>query len=290
MSMRAVPWRLLLITILPAVFWTGGPAIQPSHAAEMLYPLSVVADAAGNLFVADRELPGIWRVAEGSLSLHFKGEKKFGTPLNAVRCLALDHEGKLLAGDSATREVYRFDAEGKPQPLTKAGIGIPVAVAVNKVGKIFVADLELHIIYKVPSAGGQPVEFARVTAPRGMTIDAEENLWIICHREDLLIKLSPEAKKTVVVKGQPLAAPSFPAGIVVGQDGTAYIADGYNKAVWKVTAEGKPAKLAAGEPLVHPVGLAWRGEKLLVADPKVKGLIEVALDGKATKLEIKPAP
>jgi len=41
---------------------------------------------------------------------------------------------------------------------------------------------------------------------------------------------------------------------------------------------------------VHPVGLAWRGEKLLVADPRAKGLIEVDLDGKATKLEIKPAP
>jgi hypothetical protein len=63
----------------------------------MVYPLSVVADAAGNIFVADRELPGVWKVADGALSLHFQGEKKFGTPLNAVRCLALDHEGKLLA-------------------------------------------------------------------------------------------------------------------------------------------------------------------------------------------------
>ena len=134
------------------------------------------------------------------------------------------------------------------------------------------------------------MEFATVVAPRGMTIDGEDNLWIICHREDLLIKLSPEAKKTVVVKGQPLTAPAFPAGIVVGKDGTAYIADGYNKAVWKVGADGKPAKLVAGEPLVHPVGLAWRGEKLLVADPRAKGLIEVDLAGKATRLEVKPAP
>jgi hypothetical protein len=111
----------------------------------------------------------------------------------------------------------------------------------------------------------------------------------------LLIRLAPDGKKSVVVKGQPLAPPAFPAGIVV-KDGTAYIADGYNKAIWRIrflamrAADAKPSKLAAGEPLVHPVGLAWQGENLLVADPRAKGLIEVDLEGKATKLEIKPAP
>lgn len=288
--MRAEICRLLLFAFGAELFLGASAASRLVSAAEMLYPLSVVADASGNIFVADRELPGVWKVADGALSLYFKGEKKFGTPLNAVRCLALDHEGKLLAGDSATREIYRFDAEGKPLPLTKGGIGLPIAIAVAKSGDIFVADLELHIIYKVAAAGGAPAEFAKVNAPRGMTIDADDNLWIICHRDDLLIKLSPEAKKTVVVKGQPLTPPSFPAGVVVGKDGTAYIADGYNKAVWKVTADGKPVKLVAGDLLVHPVGLAWHGEKLLVADPRAKGLIEVDLEGKATKLEIKPAP
>jgi sugar lactone lactonase YvrE len=281
---------MLIIAFVLELFLGSPAASKLAAAAEMLYPLSVVVDGSGNIFVADRDLPGVWKVADGALSLHFQGEKKFGTPLNAIRCLALDHEGKLLAGDSATRDVYRFDAEGKPQPLTKGGIGLPIAIAVSKSGDIFVADLELHIIYKVSTAGGKTAEFARVTAPRGMTIDGEDNLWIICHRGDLLIKLSPDAKKTVIVKGQPLSEKSFPAGIVVGKDGTAYIADGYNRAVWKVAADGKPAKLVTGEPLAHPVGLAWRGERLLVADPRAKGLIEVDLDGKATKLEIKPAP
>ncbi|MFN0021418.1 MAG: NHL repeat-containing protein [Pirellulaceae bacterium] len=284
-------WKLSVLRLIVAAVVTIS-SVATSHRArcqEMIYPLSSVVDSAGSIFVADRELPGVWKVSEGKLSNYFKGEKKFRTPLNAVRCLALDHEGKLLAGDSATRDIYRFDAAGKPLPLTKGEIGLPIDIAVAKGGDIFVADLELHIIYKVPSAGGKPTEFAKVVAPRGMTIDADDNLWINCHREDLLIKLSPEAKKTVVVKGQPLEK-AFPAGIVVGKNGTAYIADGYNKAIWKVAADGKPVKLFTGAPLVHPVGLAWRGEKLLVTDPKVKGLIEVDLEGKAAKLETKPAP
>ena len=286
-------WNLsdLRLNVFVAVALLSAVTMRRSaHCQEMIYPLSSAVDSSGSIFVADRELPGVWKVSSGKLSNYFKGEKKFRTPLNAVRCLALDHEGKLLAGDSATRDIYRFDGEGKPQPLTKGGIGIPIDIAVAKGGDIFVADLELHIIYKVPSAGGKPVEFAKIVAPRGMTIDAEDNLWIICHREDLLIKLSPDAKKTVVVKGQPLTAPSFPAGIVVGKDGIAFVADGYNKAIWKIAADGKPVKLFSGAPLVHPVGLTWRGEKLLVTDPKVKGLIEVDLAGKAAKLEIKAAP
>jgi len=53
-----------------------------------------------------------------------------------VRCVAAgiyDDQGKLLAGDSATREVYRFDEAGNPVPLTKGKIGIATAIAVRSI-------------------------------------------------------------------------------------------------------------------------------------------------------------
>lgn len=266
-----------------------------ANAAGLDYPLAGVVNGEGDIFVADRNLPGVWKIHEGQLSIYFQAAKKFGTPLNAVRCLALDHEGKLLAGDSATREVYRFDADGKPQPLTSGGIGIPIAIATNKAGDIFVADLEVHdgnqhIIYKVPAAGGKPEKFADVLAPRGLTIDSQDNLWVVCHRNDLLIKLGPDAKQSVVIAGQPLAAPAFPAGIVLDKENAAYIADGYSKTIWKVSGGGKPVSFATGKPLVHPVGLAWRGNQLLVTDPRAAGLIEIDPQGKMTALKLKPAP
>ncbi len=266
-----------------------------ANAAGLEYPLAGVVNGEGDIFVADRNLPGIWKIHEGELSIHFQAAKKFGTPLNAVRCLALDHEGKLLAGDSATREVYRFDAEGKPQPLTSGGIGIPIAIATNKAGDIFVADLEVHdenqhVIYKVPAAGGKPEKFADVLAPRGLTIDSQDNLWVVCHRNDLLIKLAPDGKQSVVIAGQPLAAPAFPAGIVLDKENSAYIADGYSKTIWKVAGGGKPVSFATGKPLVHPVGLAWRGDQLLVTDPRAAGLIEIDPQGKMTALKLKPTP
>ena len=93
---------------------TGGTA----PAQELNYPLAVAAADDGTLYIADRYLPGVWKVTNGKTEVYFQGSKKFRTPLNAVRCVAIDKQGRLLAGDSATREVYRFDESAKPKPLT----------------------------------------------------------------------------------------------------------------------------------------------------------------------------
>jgi sugar lactone lactonase YvrE len=255
-----------------------------------IYPVSAIADKEGTIFVADRKLPGVWKIVEDTPAIYFQASAKFGTPLNAIRCLAIDHQGKLLAGDSATTAVYRFDDAGKPQPAHTGRIGIPTAMAVNKSGEIFVADLEpgRHAIRKIPAGGGEAVEFAKVGAPRGLTIDDQGRLYVVQHVGDLLIRLDAEGKSETLVEGQPLKSPSFPAGIVLDKDGAAYLADGYNRAVWKVPPGKAPAIFIEGEPLVHPVGLLWRGENLLVVDPRAKSpLIHVTLDWKAKPVELK---
>ena len=148
---------------------------------EPIYPLdvSVTADAK-TLYVVDRKLPGLWKAgADGKLEVFFQASKKFRTPLNAVRCIAADGKGGLLVGDSGTREVYRFSADGKSTPLTKGGIGIAMGIAVNAKGTIFVSDLELQRIWTVPATGGDPKEFAVLPAPRGMTFDKKGQLWVV---------------------------------------------------------------------------------------------------------------
>lgn len=281
-SSRTTPrWIAVLAVMLLSCF-----EVRASRADGMQYPLAVVAAEDGTLYVADRNLPGIWQVKDGQLKLYFKGSKQFRTPLNAVRCLALDGEGRLLAGDSATREVYRFGDEAKPEPLTKGGIGIPMALDVDSHGNIFVADLELKWIFKIPAEGGEAVKFAEVPAPRGLTIDEQDRLWIVSHGSDQLLRMSPDAKVEIVVAGQPF---EFPHHVVVDPDGTAYVVDGYAKAVWKVPPGGKPEKLVAGPPLTNPVGLTRRGEHLLVADPHLKQLLQVDSAGQITPLELTAA-
>lgn len=259
----------------------AGLASAQSAPGQMQYPLSAVVAESGTIYVADRNLPGVWKIETNKLSRFFEGSKRYRTPLYAVRCVTMDKSGALLAGDSATREVYRFNKDGKPTPLTDGGIGMPMSVAVNSKGELLVADLELHRIWKVPAAGGKPEQLAEVQAPRGLAIDSEDKLWVVSHGKDQVVRVTPDGKLEAVVEGRPFL---FPHNIALAPDKTAYVTDGYSKAVWKIPPGGKPEKWVSGEPLVNPVGLAWRKANLLVVDPRANAVLEITPDGKVAKL------
>ena len=275
------------VCLFVGLIWAGnlvcatGEVLQ---AAEPQYPIAIAAGKEGALFVADLRLPGVWQVTAGKRSLYFEGAKKFRTPLNAVRCVLVDKDGQLLAGDSSTREVYRFNADKQPVPLTKGEIGIPMALAQDKAGNLYIADLETHRIFKLAVGAEKPEEFAVVPAPRGLTIDDEDRLWVVSHGDNQLLRLSADGKgmPEVIVAGRPF---EFPNHIVLDTAKNAYIADGYAKTIWKVGADQKPVKYASGAPLDNPVGLAWQGETLVVVDPRAKGfLFAVDAAGKITPL------
>lgn len=266
------------------------PAAAPT---EFVYPLAVVAATDGTVYVADRNLPGIWQIKEGQKSIYFQGSKRFRTPLNAVRCLAFDHQGKLLAGDSATREVYRFDDNGQPQPLTAGWIGIPMAIAVAPDGTIYTADLELHRIWKMPAEGAkEPTEFAVINSPRGLTLDPDGNLWVLStsSKNGQIQKVSPDGKIEFFVKGHPF---NLPHNIVRMDDGSFFVTDNYEHCVWKVTSDGEKQQWVVGAPLDRPVGLCRSGTDLLIADPHIRTIFRLDPDKALTVLAsspVEPAP
>lgn len=272
-------WRSLVVV---GCWLFGAFAVE---AAEDRYWLHTIQAQDGTLFIVDRNMPGVWQAKDGKLSEYFRGSKKFRTPLNAARCAAFDKDGKLLVGDSSTRQVYRFEQPDKPVPLaTGVGIGIPMAIVVDAEGTLFVADLELHRIFKLAPAGGEAKEFAVISAPRGLAFDKDGGLLVLSTTKDQVHKFDKDGKKTLIVKDRPF---NLPHNIVVASDGNYYVTDNYEKCVWKVTPDGKTSKLVSGEPLVSPVGLFVSGEKLLVTDPRAAAVFECDLSGKLTKLELK---
>lgn len=273
--MNQFSFRGSFVSCIALSLWLIGSSVQ---ADGLQYPLTAASSPDGKtLFVADLNQPGVWKLSDGKLSLFFQASKKFRTPLNRIRCIGVDHQGKLLAGDSSTREVFRFDDEGKPQPLTAGGIGIPMDLVADQDGNIFVTDLELHWIWKIAVGASKAEKFAEVAAPHGITIDGDKNLWVVSHGKNAVVKVTPEGKVETVVEGRPF---QFPHEIQLGKDKTAYVTDGYGKCVWKIPPGGKPTKLVEGEPLKNPVGLAWQGETLLVIDPHSKGIFSIGTDGK----------
>ena len=262
---------------------------ESSAADSAQYPLSI-AVSESTIMLADRNLPGVWKLEGGQLSAYFTGSKKFRTPLNAVRCVEFDSDGKLLAGDSSTREVYRFDDEGKPVPLTDGGIGIAMDIAVNKAGDLFVSDLEIQRIMKVPKAGGKPEEVTEISGCRGLFVDKEDYLWVVSTTNDQLFRISPEGKSETIVAGR---AFEFPHTVIVDDDLTAYVCDGYAKTIWKITRGGKPEAWVKGEPFDNPVGMAIQGDTIYVVDPRAVAVFQIDRAGKITTTPLKaagPAP
>ena len=270
--------------VLTAIAATLAQDAKPARG--LVYPLdvSVTADAK-TLYLVDRKLPGLWKAgADGKLAVFFQASKKFRTPLNAVRCIAADGKGGLLVGDSGTREVYRFSADGKSTPLTKGGIGIAMGIAVNAKGTIFVSDLELQRIWTVPAAGGEPKEFAVLPAPRGMTFDKKGQLWVVSGGpRNQLVKIAADGKITPVGKDRTFV---YPNDVAVSADGTAFVSDGYADCIWKVSADGKTSKWVSGKPLDNPVGLDWQGTTLLVVDSRAGKLFSITPDAKLAPVSL----
>lgn len=274
---RQTAWKAILHVLFVLAAFGVTPCSRAADDESFDYPLAV-ATHGESIYVADRNLHAVWKIEGGKPSVFCRGEKKLRTPLNAPWCVAVDAEGRVLVGDSATREVYRIE-DGKPVPLTKGAIGIPLGIAIDRSGDLLVSDLELHRIVKVTLSGDAPhtEKYADVPAPSGVYLDSEDRLWVVSRRDDTLLRVSPDRKVEVIVAGRPL---QFPHAVVLDREGTPYLSDGYGQSIWKVDSDGKASKWVSGEPLVNPVGMAWQDDKLLVADPRAKAIFQIDPQGK----------
>jgi sugar lactone lactonase YvrE len=253
----------------------GLTAQDQTHVETWKYPISVAANADA-IYVADRQLPGIWVVKDGKAEVYFKADKKIGSVLNAVRCLALDQSGHLVAGDSATRDVYRFDDQRVPLALTGGKIGIPMGITVAKDGTLFVSDLELKQIVRIPVDSRNVEIVAAVEAPTGLALAANGDVLVICRAKDPVRRVTAAGEVSVVVSGTPFG---FPQDIAVDGEGKIFVTDGYAKAIFSATTGAAPTKIFAGDPLVHPVGICRSGDVMLVVDPRAKKLFRLVDDG-----------
>ena len=244
--------------------------------AKPKYPISIAAQES-SIYVADRQMPGIWVIQQGKATVYHQAAKKFGTPLNAVRCLAIDTDGLLLAGDSATRDIYRFNAEGVPAALTGGKIGIPMGIAIASDGTIYVSDLELHRIVTV-GADGTVKEFAKVQGPAGLSFDGDGNLFVATRSAQRLVKISTDATVTVVAGASEIR---FAQDVTVDSEGRVLVTDSYGKSIWNFS--GDASRILQGEPLVNPVGISASPAGTFLVDPRGLGVLKLEGD-QATRL------
>lgn len=288
--------------LIPAVIFSIALTGRGNAQETWQYPIDVEVGADGTIYVVDLRLPGLWTLTNGASEVFVKASKQFRTPLNAIRCAYVSPEGVLYVGDSAAREVFRVDAEGRLTQLTSPNpvvqdtvltedleftpdsfglIGIPMAITANSDGVLFVTDTELQRVWKVPADGGEPEEFLLVNGPRGIAVDDEDHVWVLSLQAPQLQRVSPDGNVEEIVSELTF---EFPHQVELDPDGTAYVSDGYAKAIWRVTRDGQAEKWISGAPLDNPVGISWHGEDLLIADSRANALFSAAPDGTLTQV------
>ena len=271
----------LLIGAVPDVYGQqpkppAATAAKPPEATSEIanYPLDTVVNKEGDAFVVDRNLPGLWRRHGEQVEVFLRGSKRFREPLYAARCVALDKDGKLLVGDSSTREIYRIDDQNKPQPLTGGAIGIPMDIAVRADGTLMVADVETRSLLRV-SADGKEVKAVAQVNPRGVFVDNKDQVWVVSQDAKQLQIVDDAGKSKVIVDKRVF---EFPHQVVVNSQGQAFVSDGYKKAIWRVVEGSAPELVVSGAPLDNPVGLALVDDQVVVTDPRARQVFRLKDD------------
>jgi sugar lactone lactonase YvrE len=190
---------------------------------------------------------------------------------NSPQSVAVDSTGLIYVIENGGHVLRRITPAGDVSTLAGSGVSgfadgagaaaefdQPTGVAVDSAGNAFVADCGNNRIRKVTSAGvvttfagsgaGGAADgdssSASFSCPGGVAIDTDGNLYVADAGNSLLRRISPTGVVSTLAGQSGVngaqngigAAATFtnPFGVVVGADGTVYVADTFNHLVRKV--------------------------------------------------------
>lgn len=303
--------------------------------ARLLFPVGLALDSDGSLFIADTgnqrirkiDPDGVIRTLAGSTaSSAFRPPDKEGivatrASLYFPESVTVDRQGNLFLADTLDRLVRKVTPAGvittvagrKPVEATigfsgdggpgaGAQLSFPTGLAIDRIGRLFIADSENHRVRMVDLDGtistaagtglasyagdNGPATKAGLNEPWGLTCDANGNLFIADASDHRVRKVAPDGTITTVAgtgaagfsgdEGPATAAQiNHPLGLAVDSAGNLFIVDSRNYRVRRVAADGTITTVfggseggATGSPRYYPSGVAVdRSGSLLIADP-----------------------
>ncbi|MGE5096806.1 MAG: hypothetical protein ACM3SO_16840 [Betaproteobacteria bacterium] len=275
---------------------SGGPGYFDAQGpgAKFSYPQGIALDFEGYVYVADtgnrviRKIgpqrmvgtlagwPGDGRLLDGMGSA-----ARFG----ASRGIATDAQGNLYVADTTNHVIRLITPAGMVSTLAGTGVkgnadgpassatfSSPSAVAVDKLGNVYVGDTGNTAIRSIPRdgvvttlAGGLgngghadgPAAQARFGAIMGLAVDDLGNLYIADWSVQVIMKLGRDGMVSTIagtpmvvgVADGPASTATFyaPSGIAVDPAGNVYVADKGNRAIRRISADGIVTTIA-GKP------------------------------------------
>lgn len=257
----------------------GGPALK----AKMFNPQGIAVDAAGNLFIADTVNNRIRKVAADSGIITtiagngpngpvFSGDNgpAINSYLNQPLGIVVDQAGSVYFCDSGNHRVRMIAASTGlittvagggnygsltvGEPATSAVLSLPVGIALNNAGDLFIADAGLNSVIKVVASSGNVAivagngtfgyagdgkiaTSANLEKPCGVAVDAAGNIYIADTGNNVVREVVASTGNITTAVGTGAAGLSGdgglagsadlnqPQGIILDTIGNLYIAD-----------------------------------------------------------------
>jgi sugar lactone lactonase YvrE len=250
-----------------------GPLAQ----ATFNYPAMIASDARGRLFVLEANIPTFTTVGYGGHSIRMIDTN------GIVSTLAGSDEPGLVDG-----------------PGAQARFRGPNAIVFDRAGTMFVTDRLNHRIRRIDTNGivstfaGSSAGYrdgiganAQFYWPIGLTIDAQDNLYVADFENIRVRKVTPQAVVTTYAgsargnRDGPVSQALFesPSFVASTPDGTIYVADWLNGALRKISTNGIVSTLASGLPFTEIVALDPIGDIYVSVPAGGLALVKFKPDG-----------
>ena len=205
--------------------------LKVAQAPEFTAAVGIVADAAGNLFVSDRDDHVIWKVSPTNQVTLLAGLKGFAGSADGQGstaqfrnpgCLAFDPVGNLVVADTGNHTIRRVAPDGTVTTLagspgipgTTDGLGssarfnAPYGVAVSATGTAYISDSQNHTIRLLatdgtvstyagtPGVSGQgngSLSSAQFDQPNGLALATDGTLFVSDYGNSCIRVISPSA-------------------------------------------------------------------------------------------------
>jgi sugar lactone lactonase YvrE len=190
------------------------------NTASFSYPTGMVADAEGNIYVAETYGNVIRKITPQGVVTTFAGSGTYGATNGTATAasfsnpisIAIDPSGNLFVADQGSSLIRKITPAGIVSTFagnttynytiingvgTAAGFNRPTALAADASGNLYVADAGNNAIRKITPDGTVTTFLSSLNNPSGVAVDAAGNVYIADRGNNLIKKVRPDGSLSI---------------------------------------------------------------------------------------------